>query len=246
MDKNNVKEMSEAFTKGLSASLKALRGEVVDEDPLQIAIRERAGITSAATLPKPLDLGNFQVVKDPHMWILFFAKTKVARGHFRSEFGTQGVLLQAFDVALGVAFPGASLFERRTLCDIFMQVGMIFINHPAAQGVDDLFLTLGSCLNSATHYITLLDERLIVESLGVSAGLLYKTTRLKLDPLNFACGASEAIRSVLRSARPKFTGEKRERGNQGQRAPRQCNRCGESIPPGGNFRDHRTVCKGKK
>ena len=126
-----------------------LRGEVVDEDPLQIAIRERAGITSAATLPKPLDLGNFQVVKDPHMWILFFAKTKVARGHFRSEFGTLGVLLQAFDVALGVAFPGASLFERRTLCDIFMQVGMIFINHPAAQGVDDLFLTVGSCLNSA-------------------------------------------------------------------------------------------------
>lgn len=248
-----AKLISAGISEGLTEVLKAVKTIPVVEDPLQAAIRIKARIDSLTNLPSPLLLGNNQVLKEPYLWILFISKSNLVRGHFRGEFGTRGPVLIAFEDALTVAYPLISAHVKVEISSLFSQVGMIVINHPAENGIEDLLDTLKPCCDRATSLINDLDCTVISTAIGENGGQVFSKNR-SLDLKNFSAAAQGAVTSALRSrgggeggrggyhgGRGNGRGTKRDR-EEGT-GERKCYKCFVTVPAGTSFRDHRKVCK---
>lgn len=246
--------LAEAITAGFREVLEACRPPVIVEDPLQAICRERAGYASANALPQPMDLSNPQVCKDPYMWILYFAKVNLAKGHLQSTFGTKGPLILAFEDALRKIYPSikgeASTLNSCGLPELLCQIGMIFLNHPAVNGVEDLMLTLAPSILAAQELITEMDEKEISVSVGPAAAAAFAVAQRRLDPRRFAHVAAEAVKHAI-----KVSGQKREVSGTGaahkretdtapgKKRHRQCRKCHAMIT--GSFKEHRSVCPKK-
>jgi hypothetical protein len=207
-------------------------------------MRKLSGISTVGELPHPFDFSNPSILKDPYMWVLFISKANIAKGHLRSKFGTRGPLLEAFEDSLSVEYPRGKTELVRSLSTLFMQVGMIVINHPASEGLDDLMTTINPTLKEAIRIITELDSDLISASLGPRAGLAFSRARLDLHPRHFAAAAGEALKSALKVGQPTGSGKRGRDGGQDAGSPRTCFKCKDEVT--GPFAEHRKVCKGRK
>ena len=218
----------------------------VEEDPLVRRLRVRAGLV---TLPEPILLNNPRWLKEPSLWPLFAAHHKVVKGHLRCDFGSAGPLTFSFEQEIKKAYPRVESCTVAQISELFVQLILIYLNHPMISGVEDLMVTIDPILNRAYDVIAKLDCDLIREVLGVNAADSFLQHRLALNPLSFAGSAEEAL---------KRTTYKRENTNPGRaQHPKsrrvesdvraiKCRQCQETLPKGGNFSAHNKICKMRK
>lgn len=246
-----ARAMADSIKEGIAEAIKVARGLPAGvEDPLQAGVRERARIATAAGVPSPLNLGNHQVLKEPWLWLLFLSSSNAVKSHIRGEFGTPGAILLAVDVATGRAYPKSNEAERAQLNAFFSQVAMIFLNHPASAGVEDLLTTVEPTMTAASALIIRLDEREIASTIGGQAANAYVRTRTGLDAGLFSVAAAEALRSASKVCEGGKRGGTDQGGpprkaarKDGKEADRVCKKCGKEVPVGTLFKDHRKTCK---
>ncbi len=187
-------------------------------DPLVAAMKQRSDMSEGSILPSPFNLRNPQVLRDPQMWILYFASLKVNINHFVDSFGLPGLVAQAFRRGLEASFVRVSITESelRELEDLFRTLDFLYAQacKPArVETLDNLMLIIDAPLRNARERLTALIRREIESEVSNGAGEHCFAAVSILDPANFPCGQAELVKRI-----PKAQAEKSARDDSGQPA----------------------------
>lgn len=223
-----VQELRAGF-KELAEALSKAKKEEKDEETLTSLITRTRG-----KIP-PLSFHNAQIIKDPLMWLLLLERLEATREKIVSSLGTPGEITQAFRGAVEMAYPTDLLRRGQLLCH-FQTIALAFVYHPPSLGAENLLMQVAPTVQIVESLIMELDAGRIGETLGEEARLAY-VRNLSIRATDLPMGCEGALKQALsRSANSVPT--KRQ-------AERNCNLCGEEIPEGTFFRQHRSVCKGR-
>lgn len=243
---------------GMTAAIQAMNVPPVAEDPLARCTRTRFRLT---TLPGgKAELANPGFTKEPGLWPILMARAAITRASLKTPHGTPGEYVLAFDQAMKKFYPNISDINATRIRELFVQVGIMYVCHPAVGGPEELLENIEPLVLEATSVIVSLDSERIAQTIGPEAARVYEESRNILDPNLFGARAAEAVKSASYKASRQSgsggvgggthydNGRGRGNGGGGDGSPRttKCRRCKELIV--GPMKDHNVfgVCKKKK